>query len=180
VEYYISFLDLYIEILLGTVAFMTIVATLRQAFGKVMPKHQYLIVRYLVEVGLSHVFIAMLALAIVYFEPDLEIAMKYTYVSISAYAIPYLIFHTWRRTRQKAPTPLHSTIVMTGYVGLCIVILLAAFGYVIPRTMELIIAYLLWAFLAHIVIFFGFLGSFFKLGRPELDDAVETTSERQG
>lgn len=171
--YYVDFLDLYIEIMLGTVAFMTIVATLRQAFGKALPKHQYLIVRYLVEVGLSHVFLAMLALAFAYFEPDPAKALRYTYYSIAAYAIPYLSFHLWRRTRQKAPTPLHSTLVMIGYVGLSVSILITAAGYVFPQTKELIIAYLLWAFLAHIVIFFGFLGSFFRLGEDLQSEPVK-------
>ena len=43
----IEFLTIYAEICLGTVAFMAIVATLRQTFGESLTAYQYLITRFL-------------------------------------------------------------------------------------------------------------------------------------
>lgn len=164
-DLYAEFLTLYIEILLGAVAFMTIVATLRQALVEAMPAHHYLVVRFLVEVGMSHVFLAMLALGLIYSALDPEVAIRWTIYAFATFSAPYLIFHIIRRARQQAPTPTASALVMTGYVAMVAGLIVTATERFWPPSMEIIGMYLLWVFLAHMVIFFMFLGSFFRLAR---------------
>ena len=59
-----DFLTIYAEIVLGSVAFMAIVATLRQTLGEPLTEYQYLITRYFVDVGLLHVIQALVAIAL--------------------------------------------------------------------------------------------------------------------
>jgi hypothetical protein len=170
VDLYGDFLELYIEIMLGAVAFMTVVATLRQTLGKPMPPYQYLVVRFLVEVGLSHVFLAMAALGLAYSALPDSVALKWTVYAFAGFTSPYLLFYIYRRTRRKAPTPFIILLVMLGYISMVITLLLSALGLYVTPSIEVIVVYLLWVFLAHIVIFFVFLGTFFRMAEASSAD----------
>ena len=113
-ENYTAFLEIYIQALLGTVAFMAIVATLRLASGEILPPLQNLVVRFFVEAGLMQLILAMIALFLARNIPDQTEADRLFILLNLVATMLYLAIYVWRRSKIKAPTPLPSLLVMIG------------------------------------------------------------------
>ncbi|MDP1632400.1 MAG: hypothetical protein Q8L66_13375 [Caulobacter sp.] len=163
-ENYTAFLEIYIQALLGTVAFMAIVATLRLASGETLPPLQNLVVRFFVEVGLMQLILAMIALFLARNISDqTEADRGFILLNLVATAL-YLALYVWRRSKIKAQTPLPSMLVMIGYAletVVYLVILNGQFWQPSPTVIKAVIQlHFIWVEVSLVVVFFYFMGHF--------------------
>ena len=108
----IEFLSIYSEICLGTVAFMAIVATLRQTLGESLTAYQYLITRFFIDVGLVLVFVSTAGLGIFSIYPDAETIWKLMAWMLLAYYTFYLPHYFRRRRKLDVPRTITATAVV--------------------------------------------------------------------
>lgn len=99
----IEFLSIYSEMVLGTVAFMAIVATLRQTLGEPLTAYQYVITRFFIDVGLVLVFISVSGLGVYSVYQDIDMAWKW----MSWMCLGYYAFYVphWLKMRMKVDEP---------------------------------------------------------------------------
>ena len=162
----IEFLYLYTEVTIAFVAFATIVATLRQAFGNRLTPFQYLIFRMFVEVGLLLVFMAMIPVAIFHlFSDELIVWRVSTYLIIVSILIE-LPFHIRRRIRLSLPISNMSTTsrcVLVGWgISLLLMILTATETLWIP-SIYTTTGFLIWGMIATAILFAEFLGDYIEV-----------------
>lgn len=163
-ENYTAFLEVYIAALLGTVAFMTIVATLRLALGETLLPLQNLVVRFFVEVGLLQLILAMTALFLVRNMSDQVEADRLMILFLLVALVLYLTTYVQRRRKIKARTPLPSLLVMIGYgveIVAFVVILSGQFWQ--PSTTDtktIIQIHFIWVELSLVIVFLYFMGEF--------------------
>lgn len=159
----IEFLTIYTEICLGTVAFMTIVATLKQTFGESLSAYQYLITRYFVDVGLIQFALALVGIGLLSFYGDEAAAwriMGWLIVILMGFYIPYYIV---KRSRIHAPwslTPVVTTISAILFYANVVVSLLGLSSIPVPSAVT---AFLICALISMVSIFLVFLGTFMKI-----------------
>ena len=162
----IEFPYLYTEVTIAFVAFATIVATLRQAFGNRLTPLQYLIFRMFVEVGLLLVFMAMIPVAIFHlFSDELIVWRVSTYLIIFSILIE-LPFHIRRRIRLSLPISNMSTTsrcVLFGWgISLLLMILTATETLWIP-SIYTTTGFLIWGMIATAILFAEVLGDYIEV-----------------
>jgi hypothetical protein len=159
----IEFLTIYAEICLGTVAFMAIVATLRQTTGGSLSAYQYLITRYFVDVGLIHLVVALSGIALISFYGDETAAwriMAWLIIAINGFYVPYYIA---KRRRINAPWSLTPITMTAGAVATYINIVLSLAGVTEISIPSAVATLLTWALVSMVGIFLVFLGTFMKV-----------------
>jgi len=164
-----DFLILYAEIMMAFVAFATIVATLRQAFGKQLSPFQTLLFRLFVEVGLLFVIAAMIPIAMIETgSAERDVWLVSTLYNLIASAI-YLPYYLMRRRKVESTTPLVSRLVQAGY-GIAIILLLATIApWFWSPSLTTTIYFLLWGLISNIAMFMSFIGSFVEIGGGDED-----------
>ncbi len=159
-------LPLIAEVGIGFVGFSTIVAVLQQSFGKTFSAFQILLVHFYIETGLMNVAMAILPVALFsYFDSELlvwRVSIVTTLLITSVYAPIYVR----RRRKAHAPNPIVSWIVIFGYGGSNILLILTVTEVFWQPSLAVITAYLFWAFCSSAVIFVYFLSSFLKGEKP--------------
>ena len=150
------------EVGIGFVGFSTIVAVLQQSFGKAFSAFQILLVHFYIETGLLNVAMAILPVALFsYFDSELlvwRVSILTTLLITSVYAPIYVR----RRMKVHAPNPIISWIVIIGYGGSNVLLILTLTEVFWQPSLAVITAYLFWAFCSSAVIFVYFLSSFLK------------------
>ncbi len=155
-----DFFVVYAEVSIAFVAFATIVATLRQAFGGGLTPLQYLLFRYFVEVGFIYVIVAIVPIALLnILTSELQVWRISTYMILVANVV-CLPFYIYRRIKTQAPIPLISRLVMIGYgVSLFLMIMTATELFWLPSLATTTFV-LIWGLVSNIAIFLYFLGTF--------------------
>jgi hypothetical protein len=159
----IEVLYLYTEVFVAYIAFATIVATLRQAFGKLLTPFQYLLFRFFVDSGLIHVVIALLTISLVtVIENELMAWRISTYtivISVSIYLPSYLI----RRRKLNMVMPISSKIVAVGYGCFIPYMIVTASELFWLPSLATTLTYLIWAIMSNILVFVQFLSTFVEV-----------------
>ena len=159
----VGFLSLYTEILLGTVAFMAIIATLRQTFGEPLTQYQYLIARFFVDMGLLNICILLFNLALFSIISDADLVWTITLRSIFVVGLCYLLYYVRRRFSIRAPRSLPAALVILGYL-----VVYGAMGVALLQPnlwdyKDFTIIYFCWAFTSLVIVFMVFMGSFINI-----------------
>ena len=156
----LDFLVLYAEISMAFVAFATIVATLRQAFGGRLTPLQYLVFRFFVEIGFLLLLVAIVPIALsTIVTSELQVWRISTYTILILVGF-YLPFNINRRRKIEAPVPVVSALVMVGYGISIIVMLVTATEWFWLPSVATTTYFLIWGLLSNIAIFVYFLGTF--------------------
>jgi hypothetical protein len=161
----IDFLDIYSEICLGTVAFMAIVATLRQTFGEELTSYQYLITRFFIDVGLVLVFVSMSGLGFFAIYQDVAmtwVLMAWMHIIFYAIYLPYYL-NKRRKTEVERTSIAVAVIVSTGTSFINLV--LAVFGVSSMLLPAAVVLHLVVALGALVLTFLIFVGSFMKFDK---------------
>ena len=156
----IDFLILYTEITMAFIAFATIVATLRQSFGKRLTPLQNLLFHFFVEVGFLLLLNAIIPIALLSIWPvRVEVWLLSTYAILLTVGL-YLPFYIRRRRKIDAPVPPLSRLVMVGYGVVIIMMILTATPWFWPPSLATTTYFLLWGLISNIAIFVYFIGTF--------------------
>ena len=165
----LDFLVLYAEITMAFIAFATIVATLRQAFGEHLTRLQNLLFHYFVEVGFLHLTMAIVPIALLTIltsEVQVWRLSTYTILILTAF---YLPFYIRRRKKLKERIPWVSLVVMIGYgISLIAMILTATELFWLP-SLATTTYFLIWGLISNIAIFVYFLGTFVEMSPTDPD-----------
>lgn len=158
----LDFLVLYAEITMAFVAFSTIVATLRQAFGGQLTRLQILLFHFFVEVGFLHLIIAIVPIALLsVLASELQAWRLSTYTILIVTGL-YLPFYIRRRIKINEPIPWISLLVMIGYgVSIIGMIATATELFWLP-SLATTTYFLVWGLLSNVAIFVYFLRTFVK------------------
>ena len=158
----IDFLNIYSEICLGTVAFMAIVATLRQTFGEELTSYQYLITRFFMDVGLVLIFVSISGLGFFAIYQNAAMAwvlMAWMHVIFYTFYLPYYL-NKRRKTEVERTSIAVAVIVSTGASFINLV--LAVFGLSPILLPAAVVLHLVVALGALVGTFLIFVGSFMK------------------
>ncbi len=159
-----DFLVLYAEITMAFIAFVTIVATLRQSFGGRLTPLQMRLFRFFAEAGFLHLVNAIIPIALSSIRPvGVEIWLVSTYVILLG-AGSYMTFYIHRRRKIKTPLPLLSRLVIVGYGVAIIMMILTATQWFWAPSLATTTYYLLWGLLSNIALFLYFVGTFVETG----------------
>ena len=171
VETNIDALYLYVEVFIAFVAFATIVATIKQAFGKKLTVLQYLLFRFFVEVGFLHVVMTLLSISLFEVLADDTEAWRYSTYSIIGIVCFYFVFYFKRRRAMglKATLPTSSKIVSLGYVLFILFLMVTVTGQYWQASLATTLAYLLWAIVSNMIIFVQFIGTFLEVDLEEVN-----------
>jgi hypothetical protein len=171
VETNIDALYLYVEVFIAFVAFATIVATIKQAFGKKLTVLQYLLFRFFVEVGFLHVVMTLLSISLFDVLADKNEAWRYSTYSIIGIVCFYFVFYFKRRRAMglKATLPTSSKIVSLGYVLFMLFLMITVTGLYWQASLATTLAYLLWAIVSNMIIFVQFIGTFLEVDLEEVN-----------
>jgi len=171
VETNIDALYLYVEVFIAFVAFATIVATIKQAFGKKLTVLQYLLFRFFVEVGFLHVVITLLSISLFDVLAEKNEAWRYSTYSIIGIVCFYFVFYFKRRRAMglKATLPTSSKIVSLGYVLFMLFLMITVTGLYWQASLATTLAYLLWAIVSNMIIFVQFIGTFLEVDLEEVN-----------
>ena len=163
----LDFLVLYAEIAIAFVAFATIVATLRQAFGGHLTPLQYLLFRFFVETGFLHLTMAIIPIALLTtLTSELQVWRLSTY-AILILTGSYLPFYIHRRRKIEERIPWVSLVVMVGY-GISIIVMIAtATEWFWLPSLATTTYFLVWGLLSNIAIFIYFLGTFVETAKTD-------------
>ena len=165
----LDFLVLYAEITMAFVAFATIVATLRQAFGEYLTRLQNLLFHFFVEVGFLGVIMALVPIALfTTLASELQVWRISTYAILTLTGL-YLPFYIRRRIKIEERIPWISLLVMVGY-GISIIAMIATATelFWLP-SLATTTYFLAWALISNIAIFVYFLGTFIELNETDSD-----------
>lgn len=144
-------------------AFATIVATLRQAFGGRLSRWQNLLFRFYVETGFMFVVQGIVPIWLLNTGIDEPTVWRISNALLLTATALYMPFHIRRRIKISAPIPLVSALVMAGW-GLGIVLMIiTATEYFWSPSMISCGAMMIWGLVGNIAIFVKFLGSFIEL-----------------
>ncbi len=159
----IEFLILYCEVTIAFVAFATIVATLRQAFGARFTPLNYVLFRFYVEGGLLHLILAIFPIALsTIMTSEIQLWRLSTYAIIIVIST-YLPFYIHRRRKVDAKIPWVSLVVMVGYcIAIIVMIVTATELFWMPSLLSTTY-FLVWGLLSNIAIFVYFLGTFVEI-----------------
>ncbi len=166
----LDFLVLYAEITMAFVAFATIVATLRQAFGGHLTRLQNLLFHFFVEVGFLHLVTAIAPIALLtILTSEVQVWRLSTYMILILTGL-YLPFYIRRRIKIEERIPWISLVVMVGY-GISIIAMIATATelFWLP-SLATTTYFLAWALISNIAIFVYFLGTFIELYKTDSDD----------
>jgi len=158
----LDFLVLYAEITMAFVAFSTIVATLRQAFGGHLTRLQILLFRFFVEVGFLHLTIAIAPIALLTtLTSEVQVWRLSTYMILIVTGL-YLPFYMRRRKKIEERIPWISLLVMVGY-GISIIAMIATATelFWLP-SLATTTYFLVWGLISNIAMFIYFLGTFLE------------------
>ena len=166
----LDFLVLYAEITMAFVAFATIVATLRQAFGGYLTRLQNLLFRFFVEVGFLGLIMALVPIALsTTLTSELQVWRVSTFAILALTAM-YLPFYIRRRKKLEERIPWISLLVMVGYgISIIVMITTATELFWLP-SLATTTYFLAWALISNIAIFVYFLGTFIELHETDSDD----------
>jgi len=156
----IEFLSIYSEMVLGTVAFMAIVATLRQTLGEALTAYQYVITRFFVDVGLVLVFISVAGLGIYSVYQDMDLAWKW----MSWMCLGYYAFYVphWLKMRLKVnePPSITAIAVILSTAASSINLALAVFGVSNMELSTAVVLHMVVCLGSMVGVFLIFVGSF--------------------
>ena len=148
------------EVNIGFVAFAAIVASLRITLGKELAPFQKLLIHFFTETGLLNLSIALLAMVLWGFWPDVPTVAWYTTLYAFIVTTLYMVYYVRRRFQIKAPTPLPSLLVMIGYGIWITVLALSLTGIFWAPSLAIVAAFCLWGLISTAVIFVAFLTTF--------------------
>jgi len=165
----LDFLVLYAEITMAFIAFATIVATLRQAFGGHLTRLQNLLFHFFVEVGFLHLTMAIVPIALLtILTSEMQVWRLSTYTILILTAL-YLPFYIRRRKKIKERIPWVSLLVMIGYGISIILMIVTATEWFWSPSLATTTYFLVWGLLSNIAIFVYFLGTFVEMGSTDPD-----------
>lgn len=159
-DYDFSTLSLLAEVNIGFVAFAAIVASLRITLGKELAPFQKLLIHFFTETGLLNLSIALLAMVLWGFWPDVPTVAWYTTLYAFIVTTLYMVYYVRRRFQIKAPTPLPSLLVMIGYGFWITVLAITLSGIFWAPSLAIVAAFCLWGLISTAVIFVAFLTTF--------------------
>jgi hypothetical protein len=155
------------EILMAFVAFAAIVASLRVSFGAALTDFQRLLVQFFTVTGMGGVSVLMLPLVIAEFWDDEQRIALYSILYALIISGVYLVVYLRQRFRIKAPTPLVSAFVMTGYAFWLPTLALIAGGVIFQTSLGVVAAFGFWVLLSAWAIFVYFLYEFIHSEEPK-------------
>jgi hypothetical protein len=156
----IEFLSIYSEICLGTVAFMAIVATLRQTLGESLTAYQYLITRFFIDVGLVLVFVSVAGQGIFSIYPDAAMVWKLMAWMLLGYYAFYLPYYLRRRSKLNVPRTITATAVVVATAVSSTNLVLSVFGITPIIISAAVVVHLVICLGSLVGIFLVFVGSF--------------------
>jgi hypothetical protein len=156
----IEFLTIYSEMVLGTVAFMAIVATLRQTLGESLTAYQYLITRFFIDVGLVLVFISVAGLGIFSIYPHPALVWNLMAWMLLAYYTFYLPYYLSRRRKLNVPRTITATAVVIATAISSTNLVLAVFGLIPVIVSAAVVIHMVVCLGSMVGIFLVFVGSF--------------------
>lgn len=161
-----NFLLVYVQLMMAFIAFSTIVATLRQAFGGRLSPLQNLLFRFYVEAGFMQLLLAIIPIALIEHWPSQQDVWLLSTYSILVLTALYLPFYVNRRRNIDVHVPLVSKMVMIGYGIAVAAMIVTAVELFWKPSLATTTYFLLWGLASNVVIFVYFLGTF-----VEVDDA---------
>jgi len=161
----ISFLEIYVEICLGTTAFFAIVATLKQSLGEPLSPYQYLITRYFIDCGLLITIIVIAGLGIHATQNDSDLAWQAMSWLLMLGSGAYQMLYLKKRIALKPRPPSSKTAIIVMFSSLLAWLNLGfALAGVNPMSIPSAAVTLLVVSMAGFVaVFLIFIGSFMKI-----------------
>lgn len=150
------------EITTAFVAFAAIVASIRVTLGKKLTAFQNLLVHFFIESGMLAVSIALMPLVLWgFWQNEVQVATYTMIYNLAAVGL-YMFFYIRKRIRIKAPTPLTSLLVISGWFVWLLILILSLSGQFWQPSFAIIAAGCLWNLCGSVLIFATFLGTFFE------------------
>ncbi len=147
------------------IAFATIVATLRQAFGGHLTRLQILLFHFFVEVGFIHLMIAIAPIALLtILTSEVQVWRISTHAILILTGL-YLPFYIRRRIKIEERIPRISLLVMVGYGIFIIAMIATATELFWLPSLATTTYFLVWGLISNIAIFVYFLGTFVELDK---------------
>jgi hypothetical protein len=142
---------------------MAIVATLQQTSGKPLNAYQYLITRYIIDVGLIQIVVSLLGIGLLSFYGDEAASWRIMAWVIIVSIGFYLPYYIRKRRIINAPWSVTPTAMTLGAVVAYCNIALSLLDVTAISVTASVVIFLIWAFLSMVTIFLVFLGSFMVL-----------------
>lgn len=153
------------------VAFATIVATLRQSFGKKLKPFQYMLFRFFVDVGLLHVLQMIIVVLFYSVYTDLDKVWYYSACMIGIMTPIYMLSYLYRRSKiENMLTPPISKFVIVGFVGFVAFTWWSLTSWGPKPSLFTIAGYFVWSLWGVVAIFLYFLGTFVDIEKNEDSD----------
>ncbi len=179
IDFIFALLQTYVEF----IAFATIVATLRQSFGKPLTPFQYLLFRFFVESGLLHVILLLVPVFLYNIYGD--VAMVWEITTGFVIVVPFFYAVNYLSRRRKVPgvhTPASTVLVIVGYAAFMLFnlsILLGDFPVDFAASMLFepsvftVSLYFMWSMVAVVLVFLTFLGTFIDYDKSDTSNEAD-------
>jgi hypothetical protein len=159
----IGFLEIYAEICLGTVAFMAIVATLRQTLGESLTAYQYLITRFFIDVGLVQVLVAISGLATFAISQHANLTWQVMSWMLIANFVFYLPYYLYKRSKIAVERSVPAVVIIISIGASSVNLILVAFDISQMPLSSAVLVNLVVILAALVLTFFIFVGSFMSV-----------------
>jgi hypothetical protein len=159
----IGFLEIYAEICLGTVAFMAIVATLRQTLGESLTAYQYLITRFFIDVGLVQVLVAISGLATFAISQHANLTWQVMSWMLIANFVFYLPYYLYKRSKVAPERSVPAIVIIISIGASSLNLILVAFDISQMPLSSAVLINLVVILAALVLTFFIFVGSFMSV-----------------
>ena len=159
----IEFLEIYAEICLGTVAFMAIVATLRQTLGESLTAYQYLITRFFIDVGLVQVVVSISGLATYAISQHATLTWQVMSWMLIVNFVLYLPYYLYKRSKVAVQRSVPAVIIIISISASSLNLILAAFDIGQMSLSSAVLVQLVVTLAALVLTFFIFVGSFMSV-----------------
>ncbi len=150
------------EVGIGFVGFSTIVAVLKQSFGRPFSAFQILLVHFYIETGLLNVSMAIFPVALFSFFDSEPLVWRVSILTTLIITSVYAPLYVRRRRKAHAPNLVISWFVIIGYGASNILLIVTLTEVFWQPSLAVMTAYLFWAFCSSAIIFVYFLSSFLK------------------
>lgn len=168
-----NFLFVYTQLMMAFIAFSTIVATLRQAFGGRLTPLQNLLFRFYVEAGFLQLLMAIIPMGLLETWPNQDEVWMFSSYSILVATALYFPVYINRRRNIDAKVPAVSKFVMVGYAIAVLAMLVTTTQAFWKPSLATTVSFLIWGLASNIVIFLHFLDLFVEIEGQSADQDQE-------
>lgn len=159
-NFYFDALSILAEVTTAFVSLAVIVATLRMTLGAKLTSFQKLLVQFFTVSGMLGVSAMLIPFVFASLLKSKDDVISYSLTYAGTVTLMYLIVYLRQRIAIKAPTPMPSIFVMSGYALSVALLTLTKLGIYWTPTLGMLVLYGFWVLGGSVIIFVYFLSDF--------------------